>query len=68
LNSKKPQSTLLVFYGIDTIANIVCTFLIQCIVSRSYTRPDPPWTSYRLGEQSIPAVYIRRLELDHFPS
>lgn len=63
--SKRAQNssdkTLLVFYGLDTIANIVRrdidAYCDQILLTVLF--PDFSWPSSRLGQQSISAAHFR---------
>ena len=55
-NSAERQTNLLIFYGIDTVANIVSSgvrashLVLIC--------KDMGWTCSRLGQQSVPAIRL----------
>lgn len=58
-----PERTLLVFYGIDTIANIVCGVLMACFIVTQFDMTDFCGPPSRLGQQPVSKVYVRRVWL-----
>lgn len=56
--SHTPEKKLLVFYGLDTVANIVRTSMCPIQLALNKMRIDCGGASSRLGQQPVPTICL----------
>lgn len=54
------DATLLVFYGIDTVANIVSVRIVSSTACVLIYSEEPCRTACSLGQQRVPAICVQR--------